>query len=139
MEKNPISLILFDKQFYKFLTVGFTNFCISYGVFLSIMSFLSKSRLTLSVAQTFSYLAGMCWSFFWNKRWSFSDESSDHMKQFIRFTISQLSLLVLSVILINFFVLWMNLGKSMGWFFAMGIITIANFLILKVWVFAKNG
>jgi putative flippase GtrA len=135
---NRLRLILLDKQFYKFLTVGFSNFCISYSVFLSIMAISKNSIISLSLAQTLSYLTGMIWSFFWNKRWSFSNKSTSHVLQFAKFTASQLSLLILSVILVNIFVDWMHLGKYLGWVVAMSIITLINFLTLKVWVFVQN-
>lgn len=116
----------------KFLIVGLSNTLISYLFFIAFYKFILVSNAFLS--QSISYAAGIAWSFYWNKNWTFS-EKTHSLKVFIPFLTVQISLLFLSALLMYFATKSIIVDVNIIWITVMGLITMINFLCSKYLVF----
>lgn len=115
----------------KFIIIGISNTIISYVTFVIMFDFVTTHSAFLS--QCISYSAGIVWSFIWNKNWTF--ENKQQSNSFFKFIITQVSLLLLSALSLNYCVNIFTIDAKIIWVFVMAIITVINFLLSKFWVF----
>ena len=121
-----------NNQLSKFIIVGLSNTIISYIVFFVFYNFILISNAFSS--QGISYAAGIFWSFFWNRKWTFS-EKNHSLKTFIPFFIVQITLLFISAFSMSYATQHLSWNVNYIWFFVMAIITIINFVLSKFIVF----
>lgn len=148
------------KQFSKFLVVGLSNFAISFAVFFVFYTYWKLSGLFYSflgqagksleqyilqsgatsldatLANILGYGAGIINSFIWNKVWTFQVKH-ETVQQFGRFLALNLSCLLLSSLSLFLFTDYLGWPYLPVWFCTMGIVTLLNFSISKVWVFSR--
>lgn len=132
-------------QFGKFITIGFSNTAIDFGVLNLLMYFTGIERgLFFSVFKAVSFLFAVTNSYLWNKYWTFENpEGEKWAKQFVNFFVISGSAFLINVSVASFIVnmvgpfgginstLWANFGA-----FASLIITIMwTFLGYKFIVF----
>jgi len=146
------------KQFSKFIVVGFSNFIVSFVVFYLFYNYWKLSAIFYSLlgqagrnlenivlqagaasldatlANIVGYSAGIINSFTWNKLWTFEAKKKT-AKQFGRFLVLNLFCLLLSSAFLFVFTDYLGWAYLPVWFITMGIITLVNFFISKVWVF----
>ena len=130
--KDFANHFLINKSFYRFIVVGISNTIISYLTFIIAYHFIVKSNTIIS--QILSYSAGIVWSFIWNRRWTFKSKKS-MSKEFLLFVLTQVVMLVLSTALLYLIVDRYHYPASISWVCVMAIITILNFVMLKIVVF----
>jgi putative flippase GtrA len=123
-------------QFKRFVVVGLTNTVISYAAFRAMLVLLPQTDRRATIAQAVAYAAGVGWSFFWNRRWTFSAVPNG---RFWRFLIVQLGCLISSSLAVGFLVDNVGLPATPVWIFVMAAITILNFLAVRFWAFATVG
>ena len=126
---------MFDKRLLKFLVVGLSNTLISYVAFILLYSYILVHNAAAS--QALSYFLGILWSFIWNRKWTFGGDHHNVMT-FVRFLISQFSMLLLSTAGLHFAVENFNVNVNISWFAVMAVITILNFSLSKNWVFRSK-
>lgn len=132
--RHPLLSQLLDIQFLRFLLVGASNFLISFAAFHACLYFSEPSQFRVPGSQLISYGVGILWSFFWNRRLTFA--SRGHLgHQAARFITLQVVLGVLSAVFIAGAVQELGLNPSIAWFLVMSVITVANFLLTKLWAF----
>ncbi len=124
----------FPASFLRFIGVGLTNMLISLTMFQIALRSLPSFSWQGGAAQTISYSAGIVWSFFWNRKWTFQS-SNNLTTEAASFIISQLGMLLISTLLITLTVDIFKWQPTLSWVLVMGIITILNFLVIKKWVF----
>ena len=128
-------LFFLTPSFIRFLIVGFSNFLISYILFIVMLFLLPDLSFRASVAQLISYSGGVVWSFLLNRKWTF--KSNVYLgTQAIRFFLLQFVLAVTSAILLSLTCDVMGYDPKIAWFGVMGIITILNYIMSKTWAFA---
>jgi putative flippase GtrA len=118
----------------RFIVVGLSNTVISYLVFIGLHRLLETAFL----AQALAYAAGICWSYAWNSRWTFG-QAAYSRAQFVRFVVTQLSLLAASSVLIGIAVDALRLHATASWVVVMALVTIVNYLVTKHWVFGRGA
>jgi putative flippase GtrA len=126
-----------SRELIRFVIVGITNATITYLTFILFIRFLPSSSYQGGIAQALSYACGILWSYFFNRRWTFKS-SGDVRSEFFRFLVIQVSLLFASSLLIHLFVDLLKFNASLTWLIVMGFVTIANFLLLRSWVYSKQ-
>jgi putative flippase GtrA len=124
-------------RFGRFVLIGLSNTAVSYATFLGLFAVFPEEGWRTEASQTVAYLAGMAWSFFWNRRWVFSS-TNRALADAVRFAVVQLVLLGLSVVLVSVFVDELALGPVLGWVVAMGIVTVTNYGLLRSVVFGQR-
>jgi putative flippase GtrA len=146
------------KQFSKFLVVGVSNFVISFAVFYLLYNYgelsgifyelfgragrdletfilqMGATSLDATLANIFGYGAGFINSFIWNRFWTFQARHRISA-QFGRFFALNLFCLLLSSASLFLFTDFLGLTYLPVWFITMGVVTLVNFFISKVWVF----
>ena len=149
------------KQFSKFLVVGFSNFAISFAVFYLLYKWklsgvfyglfgqegkgledfirqLGATSLDATLANIFGYGAGVINSFAWNKFWTFQVKH-ETAAQLGRFLVLNFSCLILSSVSLFLFTDSLGWPYLPVWIITMGIVTLLNFFISKLWVFGKKS
>ncbi|MBW2467031.1 MAG: GtrA family protein [Deltaproteobacteria bacterium] len=158
--KKPADYSAGLKQFSKFLVVGFSNFLISFAVFYllynhwklsgifyglfgqvgkDIEKFIREfgaASLDATLANIVGYSAGIINSFIWNKLWTFQVRHQISA-QFGRFLTLNLFCLVASSASLFLFTDFLGWAYLPVWFVTMGIVTLVNFFLSKIWVFAE--
>ena len=119
-------------QLSKFVIIGVSNTLISYIVFIIVYSKLLVGDAFFS--QSLSYAAGILWSFFWNKKWTFREKKHSWVK-FFPFLTLQLILLLVSAFLLMIANDYLDWNINLIWICVMGVITIINFVFTKLLVF----
>ena len=146
------------KQFSKFIIVGFSNFAVSFAVFYLLYNYwklsgvfyglfgqagkdlegfvlrLGATSVDATLANILGYSAGILNSFIWNKLWTFQVKHKI-AAQFGRFLALNCSCLILSSASLFLFTDSFGWPYLPIWFITMGIVTLLNFFISKIWVF----
>lgn len=115
----------------KFGITGLANTLVDYVVFLLLVAL----GLDVYFSQCCSFVAGMLNSYLINRRWTFQTKQRFFSLQIVKFVLSNLSVLAVSMILLKLFmdvVGWsIPLAKLAAVCITMGI----NFLVSRLWVF----
>jgi len=119
-------------SFVRFLVVGVSNTIISYLVFISMYSIIAPQNTLLS--QTASYTAGILWSFFWNRRWTFGSRKNP-IRELTYFVTVQLIMLALSLGLLHVAIDGRGYHVSASWIGVMAFVTLCNYFALRFLVF----
>ncbi|HEU4630927.1 MAG TPA: GtrA family protein [Gemmatimonadaceae bacterium] len=123
--------------FARFLVVGVSNTAVSFVVYVALLRLLRPVDARVPLAQLASYGAGIAWSYGWNRRWTFASRGP-HRREATRFVTSQLLAMIGSAALLTALVEGAGIGPRLGWCLVMGLVTVVNFLVLRLWVFAPS-
>lgn len=138
MKKQIIHLIKKYKEFILFCIVGIANTIVSYAfyrlVLLIDVSFI-KSSFILIAASVIGDVAGAINSYILNSRIVFHNKSAKSMPKFI---INFIVYLILSAVLVWFFVNVTNIPEKWAKLIAIPIMLIYNYITNKLWVFKKK-
>lgn len=116
--------------------IGLSNFLISYGMFTAIVWLFGRSALSAGLGQSVSYSAGIVWSYFWNRSWTFSfDSGGSHL--FFRFVLLQIGIMAASSFMISFGAAYFGSSLSKVWFSVMIPMTFLNFFGMKYFIFRR--
>ena len=126
-------------QSLRFVIIGISNTLLSYLVFICSYHSIIKLEHAALIAQILAYCSGIIWSYYWNSRWTFANPNVNHSNTFIRFVLSQIIFAVLSAISIGLLVDQLKFHATLSWICVMGLLTAANFLISKMWVFREKS
>jgi len=132
-------------QFIKFLTVGLSNFVITFGI-LNLLMLLTgiTSGFYYSIFIAISFACGVINSYIWNKRWTFEQGNKLEKKEFSKFLIITLITFGLNIGLASALVnlvgpignispyVWANISALA----AAGFTTLINFFGYKYLVFS---
>lgn len=118
----------------RFLFVGLSNFAVSFGVYLIGIRLLPDNGTRALIAQALSYSVGIAWSFVWNKVFTFKSGGRS-ATELPRFLALQFSMLALSSLSLWLLVDQSRLHPTLSWIGVMGMVTVANFLGMRLWVF----
>jgi putative flippase GtrA len=113
----------------RFGVVGVSNMAISLAMFWS-----ASRALPAWLAMGVSYAAGMIWSYYWNRRWTFKSQSNV-AGEAGRFFGLQIGFLCLSSALMGLLVGHAHLHKLVAWFVVAVSITVLNFVASRYWAF----
>ncbi len=117
--------------FQRFLVVGLSNTTVSFVVFRGALVVGLESA---ALAQVLSYSAGICWSFFWNRSWTFRD-SRPARYSIVPFVSVQASLLVATTVGLGIAVDLLQLPPTPSWIAVMAAATVANYSLCRGAVF----
>lgn len=139
LEAHPKGKILI--QFFKFGMVGVSNTLLSLGVTYLMMAvfrygFSLDNIWTLDAATTVGYIAGVCNSYFWNKRYVFRNSTEkDGRKVFSRMFICYGVTYFLSMLLMNVLVNTLHVPSVIAPIPRLLLTIPLNFAANKLWAF----
>jgi len=131
---TPLGRVLISPETVRFLVVGCSNFVVSFTVFRLMLAVPGTFAFKAGVSQLVSYGAGVLWSYYWNRRFTFR-ASGPVRGQLMRFVILQVSLACSSAVVIDSIVAAGTVGPSIAWLMVMAVATVVNFLGCRLWVF----
>jgi len=117
--------------FIKFCIVGVTNVIISYTIYYILLS----SGLNYLLASTIAYIVGILNGYIWSSRFVFKKNKS--LNNMMKFFIVYISALFINLGIMYVCVDWYNMNKLIAPVFAIGIGTIYNYTLNKMWTFKK--
>lgn len=134
--------VLFKKheEILVYLVVGVMTTVVSWGA-----AFMGKLVLNTDISwqntvnNTFSWVVGVLFAYPLNRRWVFKSVNSKIMKEFLGFASSRISTLIMDIV-----IMWLtvNVLHMDYWiakiFISAVIVTIANYVFSKVFVFKKK-
>lgn len=118
--------------FIKFGITGVINTLINFLVF-TLLSVILNFNIYFS--EIIAYSCGMLNSYIVNRSWTFTTTDKFWSNQLIKFILTNLAVMLLSLLLLNIFTEKFLLSKIISKVFATIITTITNFLISKLWVY----
>lgn len=122
----------------RFATVGLSNALLSYLAFRAALELLPERGGRAAVAQALAYAAGILWSFFWNRRWTFGDRAP-LARTFVAFAASQALLLVATASALGLAVDLLGAPPGASWLAVMSLATIVNYAAQRYLIFAAPG
>lgn len=113
----------------RFGVVGVSNTLLGYSVFRG-----AHRVLPAAASQALSYLVGMLWSYYWNRRWTF--KSQDNVaSEAARFFSLQVGFLLLSAALLGLLVDHLHQNPTLSWIGTSALCTVLNFVASRFWAF----
>lgn len=119
-------------EFLKFIVVGVFSTAVNYSFF---YIFFTKVGVMYLVSSAIGYMVGVVFSYFGNKIATFDTSASFKKKEFILFFFVYLVSLCISLVALHFFVTMLGLSVLLANLFAIGISTVTNFTMLKLFLF----
>ena len=116
----------------RFGVVGVSNFVVSFSTFWAAHHFMPAFG-----AQCVCYVAGMLWSYYWNRRWTFQSQGRV-ASEASRFFSSQIAFMFLSSSLLGLLVDRWHWPSGATWLGVMVFITVANFGVSRYWAFKQS-
>ncbi len=138
-EKHPKLKLLY--QFIKFGIVGVSNTLLSLAVTWGAMAvfkfgFSVDTTWSLNVCTTLGYVAGVCNSYFWNKRYVFKNSKEKNGKKaFIKTFVCYGITYLLSMVLMDVMVVYLNIPNWIAPIPRLLITIPLNFIANKLWAF----
>lgn len=124
---NPVEWI----RLIKFGATGILNTLIDYLLFALLAQVF---MLDVYFSQVCGYFAGMLNSYLINRRWTFQTKQNFFSPQFLKFILSNLFVLAVSIFLLKVF-LDISMSVLLAKLFTVCITMGINFLISRLWVF----
>lgn len=125
-----LNKIMFEKQIFRFLLVGFLNTILSYIVYISLLYLGIYYILALLI----SYIVGITNSYTYNKKWTFKSKGGSK-REFSKFVLVYGITFSVNSFLLLLFVEKLMLGPNIGQVFALSIVTMISFFGHKYWSF----
>ncbi len=125
------------KQFAKFVMVGLVNTAIDFFIYFSLTRGTEFFNQHLLSANVIAFSVAATNSFFWNKKWTFRDQSKKYHTQYAKFLIVSIGGLILSQIIFVFGVHYLKISDILTKLAAVIIVTFWNFALNKLWTFRK--
>lgn len=127
-------------QFIKFGVVGLSNTLLSYAIYLLTLLILSPLKLSWDyfVASVLSFVLSVLWSYFWNNRFVFKQDSKKRsfwkslFKTYLSYAFTGI---ILGNILLYVWVALLGIPKTLAPLLSLVITVPLNFLLNKYWAF----
>lgn len=136
-EPNSASLSLLVRRLsetaiVRFGVVGVSNFVVSFSAFCAAHHFMPAFG-----AQCASYVVGMIWSYYWNRRWTFQSQGRV-ASEASRFFASQIGFMLVSSFLLGVLVDRWHWPPGASWLGVMTFVTLSNFGVSRYWSFKQS-
>ena len=127
-------------QFIKFGLVGLSNTLLSYAIYLLTLLILSPLKLSWDyfVASVLSFVLSVLWSYFWNNRFVYKQDSKKRsfwkslFKTYLSYAFTGI---ILGNILLYVWVALLGIPKTLAPLLSLVITVPLNFLLNKYWAF----
>jgi putative flippase GtrA len=117
----------------RFVIVGSLNTSLTYALY----AWLVWNGFHYLMALTIEYALGILAGFIANREWTFADHDRISPALF-RYTATYCGVYVLNAVLLMFFVETADLNKLLAQLFALGIATLASYMVQQGWVFQNR-
>ena len=121
---------MFEKQVYRFISVGILNFIVGYSLYYLLLFINIYYVLALFI----SHMIAVINSYIWNKKWTFKSKDNSR-KEVLKFVSVYIGTFLINLLMLALFVEKLMLDPKTGQVFALGIVAIISFFGNKYWSF----
>lgn len=128
------------KEIINYLIFGFLTTAVSLlTYYLLTMTILDpKSSIQLQITNIISWCVGVLFAYFTNRKYVFSSKNKNKKKEFITFTTSRVSTLLLDMLIMFIFVTTLKFNDKIIKLVSQALVIIGNYLLSKLVVFKKD-
>lgn len=129
------------KEIINYLIFGFLTTMISLIIYyVSTMTIFSvESSLQLQLANTISWCAGVLFAYFTNRKYVFNSKNENKLGEFVKFTTSRISTLLLDMFIMFLFVTLLKYNDQIIKLVSQILVIVGNYLLSRIIVFKKDS
>ena len=141
MMKKCMKLYKQYKEIINYLIVGVLTTVVSLGVYYAcVLTFLDpENAIQLQVANIISWVAAVTFAYFTNRKFVFESKNPDMLKEASAFVGARVATLLMDMLCMFIMVTCMGWSDKIAKLVVQVIVTVANYVISKIFVFRKKG
>ena len=127
------------KKIINYVIVGGLTTVVSLGTYyICVFTFLNPNHaLELQIANVLSWVAGVAFAYFTNRKYVFNSNNPNKLKEAIMFTLSRLVTLVLDMLIMGLGVSILKFNDKIVKLISQVVVVIGNYVFSKLFVFKK--
>ena len=128
------------KEIISYLIVGVLTTVVSLGVYYAcVLTFLNpENALQLQIANIISWVAAVTFAYFTNRTFVFESKNPDMLKEASAFVGARVATLLMDMVCMFVMVTCMGLSDKIAKLVVQVIVTVANYVFSKLFVFQKG-
>ena len=128
------------KEIINYLIVGVLTTVVSLGVYYAcVLTFLDpENAIQLQVANIISWVAAVTFAYFTNRKFVFESKNPDMLKEASAFVGARVATLLMDMLCMFIMVTCMGLSDKIAKLVVQVIVTVANYVFSKIFVFRKK-
>ena len=140
MKKKFMELYKQYKEIVNYLIVGILTTMVSLGVYyICVLIFLNpENAIQLQVANIISWIAAVTFAYFTNRKFVFESKDPDILKEASAFVWARVATLLMDMLCMFIMVTCMGLSDKIAKLVVQFIVTVANYIFSKIFVFRKK-
>ena len=129
------------KEIINYLIVGVLTTVVSLGVYYAcVLTFLDpENAIQLQVANIISWVAAVTFAYFMNRKFVFESKNPDMLKEASAFVGARVATLLMDMLCMFIMVTCMGWSDKIAKLVVQVIVTVANYVFSKIFVFRKKG
>ena len=129
------------KEIINYLIVGVLTTVVSLGVYYAcVLTFLDpENAIQLQVANIISWVAAVTFAYFTNRKFVFESKNPDMLKEASAFVGARVATLLMDMLCMFIMVTCMGWSYKIAKLVVQVIVTVANYVFSKIFVFRKKG
>ena len=129
------------KEIINYLIVGGLTTVVSLGVYYAcVLTFLNpEDAIQLQVANIISWVAAVTFAYFMNRKFVFESKNPDMLKEASAFVGARLVTLLMDMLCMFIIVTCMGMSDKLAKLIVQVIVTVANYVFSKIFVFRKKS
>jgi len=137
--KKIKELYLNYKEVINYLIFGVLTTIVSLVVYyISVYTFLDpENALQLQIANVISWIAGVTFAYFTNRKYVFESKTKNKVKEAGKFVFARLTTLILDMLIMWLGVTILHLNDKVFKLIAQVLVIVSNYVLSKVFVFKK--
>lgn len=138
--KKSIELYNRYKEIVNYLVVGVLTTIVSLGTYyVCVLMFLNPNNaLQLQIANIISWIAAVAFAYFTNRKFVFESKNPDMLKEATSFVGARVATLLMDMFCMFVMVTCMGLSDKIAKLIVQVIVTVANYIFSKIFVFRKK-
>lgn len=129
------------KEIINYLIVGVLTTVVSLGVYyVCVLTFLEPNQaIQLQAANVISWIAAVTFAYFTNRKFVFESKNPDMLKEASAFVGARVATLLMDMLCMFIMVTCMGLNDKIAKLVVQVIVTVANYIFSKIFVFRKKA
>lgn len=139
--KNKLILIYRKyEEIFRYLIVGVLTTIVSLGsYYICVLTFLDPNNpIELQIANILSWITCVTFAYFANRSFVFKSKNENKVKELASFYTSRITTLLMDAGIMFIFVTWLGFNDKIIKLLVQVIVTIANYIFSKIFVFKKE-
>lgn len=141
MKDKILDLYKKYEEIVNYIVVGVMTTLVSWAVYFAcVFTFLdAENPIQLQIANILNWMAGVAFAYVTNRKFVFKSKEKNILKEAAQFSTSRLSTLFLDMAVMFVMVTLMGINDGISKIVSAVLVTIANYLISKLFVFRKKA